>query len=92
MPSPPLSRDERSLAPRVSAAGERLRDTLDSLTTTAAPAARGAAFWSAVALPFLNLALLADGLSTTAEMTAFLALLAVNGLALYVGHPYASRS
>ncbi|AHZ23511.1 hypothetical protein E6P09_14525 [Haloferax mediterranei ATCC 33500] len=45
-------------------------------------------FWVAVALPFLYLPLLVGGLSGS-ELTAFVALVAVNALALVVGHNYA---
>lgn len=49
----------------------------------------GAAFWAAVALPFLHLPLLvATGLSTRSTATAFLVLLALNVVALLVGHPH----
>jgi hypothetical protein len=46
------------------------------------------AFWTAVALPVLNLALLARGLSTPGETATFVVLLVCNLLALVVGHPY----
>lgn len=46
------------------------------------------AFWVAVTLPFLYLPLLVTGLNDTATTTAFLALLAVNAVALLVGHPH----
>jgi len=46
------------------------------------------AFWSAVVLPALHVPLLARGLSTTAERHAFVALLALNTLALYGGHQH----
>ena len=45
-------------------------------------------FWVAVALPFLYLPLLLTGLETTTVTTAFLALLAANAVALFVGHPH----
>lgn len=46
------------------------------------------AFWVAVALPFLYLPLLFTGLETTATTVAFIALLAVNAIALFVGHAH----
>jgi hypothetical protein len=49
---------------------------------------RALAFWSAIALPFLNMALLFHGLSTTAETTTFLVLVVANLVALYVGHSH----
>jgi hypothetical protein len=48
---------------------------------------RFVAFWVAIALPFLYLPLLAGGLHGT-EPTVFVALVAVNLVALVVGHGY----
>jgi hypothetical protein len=45
-------------------------------------------FWGAVTLPFLYLPLLAFGLQTRSEIGAFAVLVAVNGIALVVGHEY----
>ncbi|RQG95145.1 hypothetical protein [Natrarchaeobius chitinivorans] len=45
-------------------------------------------FWVAIALPFVHLPLLAQGLGDIGVTTAFFALLAINVLALYVGHGY----
>jgi hypothetical protein len=45
-------------------------------------------FWTAVALPFLHVPLLLSGLETTTETSLFVALIAVNLLALVVGHGY----
>ena len=45
-------------------------------------------FWSAVALPFLYLPLLASGLDSSSVTIAFLALLAANAVTLFVGHPH----
>ncbi|MFC7202381.1 hypothetical protein ACFQJC_02565 [Haloferax namakaokahaiae] len=45
-------------------------------------------FWAAVALPFLYLPLLFNGLNQS-EITVFTALVALNALALIVGHNYA---
>jgi|APHM01.1.fsa_nt_gi hypothetical protein len=91
MSSPPLSGLGRPVSQRLRRVGRRLRQTLGSAVGVAGRPVRAAAFWSAVALPFLNLALLANGLSTTAETTAFLALLVTNAVALYVGQPYHRR-
>jgi hypothetical protein len=52
---------------------------------------KGAAFWAAVALPFLHIPLLATGLESTASLTAFGALVSLNVLALLVGHPYGAE-
>ncbi|ARS89805.1 hypothetical protein [Natrarchaeobaculum aegyptiacum] len=45
-------------------------------------------FWIAIALPFVHVPLLAQGLGDPAVTLTFLALLGVNVLALYVGHGY----
>lgn len=46
------------------------------------------AFWTAVALPFLHVPLLLYGLETTPELYTFFGLLAINLVALFVGHGY----
>jgi len=50
-----------------------------------------AAFWTAVALPFLYVPLLVGGLAS-GERAALAALLALNVAALYVGHGHRPRS
>jgi len=67
-------------------AGRTIRKRLD-LGTLTAPI-RMVSFWSAVALPFLHVPLLLQGLDGTSETTTFLALLGLNLLALLVGHSY----
>ncbi|RLM57084.1 hypothetical protein DVK02_04620 [Halobellus sp. Atlit-31R] len=52
-----------------------------------APPVRFVSFWAAIALPFLYVPLLAGGLEGS-EPNAFVALLAVNAVALVVGHGY----
>lgn len=47
-----------------------------------------AAFWSAIALPFLYLPLLFNGLSTSTQLTTFFALLGLHALAIVCGHRY----
>lgn len=49
---------------------------------------RVASFWTAIVLPFLHVPLLATGLETAGETTAFLSLLALNLIALYAGHSH----
>ena len=46
------------------------------------------AFWSAIVLPFMHLSLLAAGLESQSMTLAFIALLALNVVTLYVGHPH----
>lgn len=48
----------------------------------------GLAFWTAVVLPFLHVPLLVSGLETATSTTAFLVLVAVNFLALLIGHSH----
>ncbi|THE65241.1 hypothetical protein D8Y22_08515 [Salinadaptatus halalkaliphilus] len=43
-------------------------------------------FWIAIALPFVHLPLLAQGLGDPTVTATFLALLGINVLALYAGH------
>lgn len=50
-----------------------------------------AAFWSAIALPFLYLPLLVSGLGSSAQLTAFLALLALHAVAIVGGHRHNRR-
>lgn len=49
---------------------------------------RFAGFWAAIALPFLHTPLLVAGLDSTAKVVAYGSLLALNVLALVVGHGY----
>ncbi|WP_049928101.1 hypothetical protein [Halopiger goleimassiliensis] len=46
------------------------------------------AFWIAIALPFVHFPLLVQGLGDPSVTLTFLALLALNVLALYLGHGY----
>lgn len=48
---------------------------------------RRVAFWTAIALPFLYLPMLAVGLDGVLA-PVFVGLIACNALALFVGHPY----
>jgi hypothetical protein len=45
-------------------------------------------FWIAIALPFVHLPLLAQGLGDPTVTLTFALLLAANALALYLGHGY----
>jgi hypothetical protein len=49
------------------------------------------AFWAAVVLPFLHLPLLATGLESQSSTLAFLALVGLNVVALFAGHPHHNR-
>lgn len=57
-------------------------------TATLPTSIKVGAFWAAVLLPFCALALLASGLSTRAEYGLFVSLIALNVIALFVGHGY----
>lgn len=48
-------------------------------------------FWAAIVLPFLHVPLLLTGLDTDASLFAFVALLALNVVAVVVGHRYGTR-
>ncbi len=50
-----------------------------------APPVQFVGFWAAISLPFLYLPLLSGGLDG-AELTVFVGLLALNVVALFVGH------
>lgn len=50
-----------------------------------------AAFWAAVVLPFLHLSLLVAGLDSDSTTLAFVGLITLNVVALYVGHPHGSE-
>ncbi|MBX0325732.1 hypothetical protein EGH21_22200 [Halomicroarcula sp. F13] len=67
----------------------RLDETVPNVPQTLLESLRGIAFWTAIALPFLYLPLLASGLETPAVRTAFAALVACNAVALLLGHSYA---
>jgi hypothetical protein len=62
------------------------RSTFARRLRTAARPLRTVGFWAAVALPALHVPLLLTGLDTTGEAAAFAALVALNGLALRLGH------
>jgi hypothetical protein len=63
-----------------------------ALTGTSLPAPiKAAAFWTAVLLPFFAFALLMRGLSTPVEYAFFVSLIAVNVVALVVGHGYGNE-
>ncbi|WP_121822544.1 hypothetical protein [Halostella salina] len=67
-------------------AGRTIQSRLDINRLTAP--VRMVSFWSAVALPFLHVPLLLQGLEGPSETTTFLALLGLNLVALLVGHSY----
>jgi len=68
----------------VAAVGQRF----PSAPCTVIRPARRVAFWSAIAIPFLMLGLLASGLSDVTDTVAFLSLLFVELVALVIGHSH----
>lgn len=64
------------------------RQALALLGSVLAWSIRATAFWLAVVLPFLHLPLLLGGLDGNAEQLVFAGLLALNVVALVVGHEY----
>lgn len=89
MASSRATHDRRSSA-REDASDDHDADsrTLERLVPAFARSLRVASFWTAIVLPFLYVPLLVTGLSEANETIAFLGLLGLNLLALYVGHPY----
>jgi hypothetical protein len=87
MSNAPSTLDPR---PATSSARQTIPD-LSTLADSAADAVRKpfefAGFWSAVALPFVYVPMLAGGLAT-GEQSAFVFLLASHALALVAGHDY----
>jgi len=71
----------------VTTLGEWLPGLSDGVEVSFRPARR-VAFWVAVALPFLLVALLARGLSNGTDTLAFLALIVVELVALVLGHSH----
>ncbi|SIR23782.1 hypothetical protein SAMN05421858_1944 [Haladaptatus litoreus] len=49
-------------------------------------------FWTAVALPFLYMPLLATGLNTPGQLQTFLILVAINMTALLIGHRHREKA
>ena len=66
-----------------------VNDAVPSVGQTLVAPIKGVAFWTAIALPFLYLPLLATGLQSSGVRTAFGVLVLANALTLLVGHSYA---
>lgn len=91
MSSPSTYREQGSIAAEATDAETVNRVVRDRLSETLLLPIRMAGFWSAVALPFLHVPLLATGLDGGQKTVTFVALLALNLIALYVGYPYQQR-
>ncbi|MEY7849441.1 hypothetical protein AB7C87_09635 [Natrarchaeobius sp. A-rgal3] len=85
------ARDQRSSSmsePPAESGSEDRRGTLERTVPTLAEPIRRTGFWAAIVAPFLYLPVLFNGLGTWLEALAFLLLISVNVVALYVGHAY----
>lgn len=87
MSSPSTLFDPRSDASDASL-DDRARSTLGTARSHVVTPLRLLGFWSAIALPFLYVPLVASGLETHQELWVFLALLAANVMAVGLGHSY----
>ncbi|WP_049924712.1 hypothetical protein [Halopiger djelfimassiliensis] len=93
MSDPSTARDRRSSSGTESA-GNTSSDpateqgTLERTVPELAKPIRVTGFWAAIVLPFVHVPLLFVGLSTPFRTTVFFTLLAVNLVALYVGHSH----
>jgi|JXWS01.1.fsa_nt_gb formate-dependent nitrite reductase membrane component NrfD len=63
-------------------------ESLPEFDESLAPAVRGIAFWTAIALPFLYLPLLITGLNSGATRIAFVVLVVFNAVTLLIGHAH----
>lgn len=88
MSSPPTTHDSRTSPSSESTEKQDDDGVIERLFPTLADPIRKIGFWTAIVLPFLYVPLLVTGLSTATETGTFLILLAVNLLALYVGHAH----
>ena len=88
MSSPSTYREQGSIAAEATDARTASRIVRERLSETLLLPVRMAGFWAAVALPFLHVPLLATGLDGGEKTATFVALLALNLVALYVGYPY----
>ena len=89
---PPSTGQSNSSSPGESLSGtvSSVSTALSSLSAGAATPLRAVGFYAAIALPFVYLPLLADGIGTS-DAPLVGALLAANALALVVGHGYGSE-
>lgn len=78
----------RSLTDHASAGGNAVGGIVSQLPSHHI---RTLAFWIAIALPFLHVPLLLAGVGSPARLQAYLGLLALNVLALRLGHGHHGR-
>jgi len=79
MSLPPTAADHGLSSTDAPAVFATLRDELLELV-------EASCFWAAIVLPFLHVPLLLSGMETPAATEAFVALLALNVVAIVVGH------
>lgn len=67
-----------------------LRETLSrhSVPDSLVQPIKRLSFWSAIVLPFMHLSLLVVGLDSPSMVVAFVVLVALNVIALLIGHTY----
>ena len=82
----PLSNE--SIAPSNPEAECQPEGSTSRVTNSIKRPAQFLSFWIAIGLPFVHLPLLSQGLGDPSVTLAFVALLAVNVVALYLGHGY----
>ncbi|MFC4542245.1 hypothetical protein ACFO5R_09925 [Halosolutus amylolyticus] len=88
MTNSPTAHDQRSAGSDESTDDTGETGALERIVPSMATPIRKTGFWAAIVMPFLYVPLLATGLSTSRETMVFLGLLAVNLVALYVGHAH----
>ncbi|HMB50342.1 hypothetical protein [Natronoarchaeum rubrum] len=88
MSSPSTYNDQGTIAAEATDRQSLSEQVYDRLAGTVMTPVRMLGFWTAVALPFLHVPLLATGLNGSEETMTFVALLALNLVALYVGYPH----
>lgn len=87
MSTPSTTPDVLSAAADVAPA-DRIRSLLGTARDHVIEPVRVIGFWSAIALPFMYVPLLATGIDTAPEAAVFFGLLAANLVAIAVGHSY----
>lgn len=88
MSSPSTYNDQGTIAAEATDGQSLGEHVYDRLAGTIMTPIRMLGFWTAVALPFLHIPLLATGIEGGEETMTFVALLALNLVALYVGYPH----
>ncbi len=82
----PISNE--SIAPSNPEAEPQPEGIQSRVTRSVKQPAQFLSFWFAIALPFIHLPLLSRGLGDPTVTLAFMTLLVINVVALYIGHGY----